>query len=148
MFLRYNYPLCEPCNCNPDGVTEDFFAIGGCDSVPEGSLCTCKENVMGRICDTCKVIILIYFNYFIVSINTWAPNWGPHLISFNVHFSLCFGICNLGIPKVAKTVNAIAREPSALLGFVIPLTANVPVKVTINWRKWLRNRWKDHFLIY
>lgn len=51
---RYNYPLCEPCNCNPDGVTEDFFAIGGCDSVPEGSLCTCKDNVMGRICDTCK----------------------------------------------------------------------------------------------
>ena len=51
---RYNYPLCEECNCNPDGVTQDFFALGGCDSVPAGSLCTCKERVTGRICDTCK----------------------------------------------------------------------------------------------
>ena len=51
---RYNYPSCEECNCNPDGVTEDFFAKGGCDTVPPGSLCTCKANVMGRICDTCK----------------------------------------------------------------------------------------------
>ena len=39
---------------NPDGVTEDFFQLGGCDAVPVGSLCTCKENVIGRICDICK----------------------------------------------------------------------------------------------
>ncbi|TRY60964.1 hypothetical protein TCAL_05712 [Tigriopus californicus] len=51
---RYNYPRCEECNCDPDGVTPDFFALGGCDSVPAGSLCTCKEKVTGRICDTCK----------------------------------------------------------------------------------------------
>ncbi|QQP36309.1 Uncharacterized protein FKW44_021362, partial [Caligus rogercresseyi] len=24
---RYNYPLCEECNCNPEGVTQDFFAM-------------------------------------------------------------------------------------------------------------------------
>ncbi len=51
---RYNYPLCEECNCNPRGVTEDFFKLGGCDVVPAGSLCTCKLRVTGRICDTCK----------------------------------------------------------------------------------------------
>ena len=53
-FFRYNYPRCEECNCNPDGVTATFFQDGGCDSVPEGTLCTCKERVTGRICDTCK----------------------------------------------------------------------------------------------
>ncbi len=51
---RYNYPLCEECNCNPQGVTEDFFSLGGCENVPEGTLCTCKAQVTGRICDTCK----------------------------------------------------------------------------------------------
>ena len=51
---RYNYPRCEECNCDPAGVTDDFFAKGGCDSVPEGTLCTCKEHVTGRICDKCK----------------------------------------------------------------------------------------------
>ena len=52
---RFNYPLCEECNCNPDGVTETFFTLdGGCAEVPKGELCTCKAAVTGRICDTCK----------------------------------------------------------------------------------------------
>ena len=52
---RFNYPLCEECNCNPDGVTETFFTLdGGCAEVPKGELCTCKAVVTGRICDTCK----------------------------------------------------------------------------------------------
>ena len=51
---RFNYPECEPCNCNPDGVTDNFFALGGCASVPIGELCDCKDAVTGRICDTCK----------------------------------------------------------------------------------------------
>ena len=51
---RYNYPTCEECNCNPDGVTENFFAKGGCESVAPGELCECKDAVTGRICDTCK----------------------------------------------------------------------------------------------
>ena len=51
---RFNYPDCEECNCNPDGVTENFFAMGGCASVPKGELCDCKDAVTGRICDTCK----------------------------------------------------------------------------------------------
>ena len=52
--FRYNYPLCEECNCNPDGVPPTFFADGGCANVAPGTLCTCKERVEGRICDTCK----------------------------------------------------------------------------------------------
>ena len=51
---RFNYPLCEECNCNPEGVTDNFFAMGGCASVPKGELCECKDAVTGRICDTCK----------------------------------------------------------------------------------------------
>jgi hypothetical protein len=38
------------CNCHPAGVTRDF---AGCASVPPGELCTCRENVHGRKCDTC-----------------------------------------------------------------------------------------------
>ena len=52
--FRFNYPLCEECNCNPDGVGPTFFADGGCANVAPGTLCTCKERVEGRICDTCK----------------------------------------------------------------------------------------------
>ena len=51
---RFNYPLCEECNCNPDGVTDNFFAMGGCANVPKGELCECKEAVTGRTCNTCK----------------------------------------------------------------------------------------------
>ena len=51
---RFNYPLCEACTCNPDGVTDNFFAMGGCASVPAGELCDCKEAVTGRTCDSCK----------------------------------------------------------------------------------------------
>ena len=51
---RYNYPLCEECLCNPDGVTPTFFQEGGCANAAPGTLCTCKERVTGRICDTCK----------------------------------------------------------------------------------------------
>ena len=54
MYFRYNYPLCEECNCNPEGVPPTFFADGGCANVAPGTLCTCKERVTGRICDTCK----------------------------------------------------------------------------------------------
>ena len=53
---RFNFPKCEPCNCDPKGVTEDFFAMGGCantETDPE-ILCTCKENVMGHTCEMCK----------------------------------------------------------------------------------------------
>ena len=39
------------CNCNPSGVADSF---GGCDNAPEGSLCTCKPRVTGRICDVCE----------------------------------------------------------------------------------------------
>ena len=52
--FRYNYPLCEECNCDPSGVPGNFFAEGGCGNVAPGTLCTCKERVTGRICDTCK----------------------------------------------------------------------------------------------
>ena len=41
---RFNFPKCEPCNCDPKGVTDDFFAMGGCantETDPE-ILCTCK----------------------------------------------------------------------------------------------------------
>ena len=62
---RYNYPLCEECNCDPAGVTDDFFQMGGCANVPEGSLCTCKANVQGRICDQCKPL---YWN-----LQQWNP---------------------------------------------------------------------------
>ena len=52
---RYNYPLCEECTCDVKGVPDDFFTIGGCEiPAQEGKLCSCKENVEGRICDTCK----------------------------------------------------------------------------------------------
>lgn len=51
---RYNYPLCEECNCDPAGVPPTFFDDGGCANVAPGTLCTCKERVTGRICDTCK----------------------------------------------------------------------------------------------
>ena len=54
MSSRYNYPLCEECNCDPEGVPPTFFAQGGCANVAPGTLCTCKERVTGRICDTCK----------------------------------------------------------------------------------------------
>ena len=60
---RFNYPLCEECNCNPSGVTEDFFELGGCDVVPAGTLCTCKEKVTGRICDICKPLYWNLQNY-------------------------------------------------------------------------------------
>ena len=62
---RYNYPLCEPCNCNPAGVVEKFFDMGGCKNVAPGTLCTCKERVTGRICDTCKPL---YWN-----LQSWMP---------------------------------------------------------------------------
>ncbi len=39
--------------------------MGGCDSVPEGTLCTCKSKVTGRICDTCKPL---YWN-----LEDWNP---------------------------------------------------------------------------
>ena len=51
----FKYPRCEPCNCDPKGVTEDFEEKGGCASVLDPELlCTCKENVMGRTCQICK----------------------------------------------------------------------------------------------
>ena len=46
--------MCEECNCDPSGVPGTFFAQGGCANVQPGTLCTCKERVTGRICDTCK----------------------------------------------------------------------------------------------
>ena len=39
------------CNCNPAGIIETF---AGCGDAPVGELCECKDNVKGRICDTCK----------------------------------------------------------------------------------------------
>ena len=46
--------MCEECNCDPAGVPPTFFDDGGCANVAPGTLCTCKERVTGRICDTCK----------------------------------------------------------------------------------------------
>ena len=84
---RYNYPLCEECNCNPDGVTEDFFAQGGCDSVPEGSLCTCKEKVTGRICDRCKPL---YWN-----LQGWNPQGCEDCLCNREGTVGAIGICDL-----------------------------------------------------
>ena len=43
------------CNCNPDGAKPvPGYPLGGCGIVNKGVLCECKENVMGRICDTCE----------------------------------------------------------------------------------------------
>uniref|UniRef100_A0A914S9Z1 Laminin EGF-like domain-containing protein n=1 Tax=Parascaris equorum TaxID=6256 RepID=A0A914S9Z1_PAREQ len=56
----YNFPICEgilnvvlfeECNCNPSGVVASF---AGCDKVAPGELCTCRANVIGRICDQCR----------------------------------------------------------------------------------------------
>ena len=51
---RFNYPLCEECNCNFRGVTENFWMHGGCANVPPGELCSCKDGVTGRLCDHCE----------------------------------------------------------------------------------------------
>ncbi|XP_071119471.1 laminin subunit alpha-like [Haliotis cracherodii] len=51
----YNYPYCEECNCNPAGAKEiPGYPLGGCGTVTKGQLCECKDEVMGRICDTCN----------------------------------------------------------------------------------------------
>lgn len=52
----YNYPTCEPCLCNPAGaVPVPGYPLGGCGSFNDGyTLCECKENVEGHICDQCK----------------------------------------------------------------------------------------------
>ena len=63
---RFNYPLCEECNCDPDGVTENFFTMGGCASVPKGELCDCKETVTGRTCNMCKAL---FWN-----LKSWNPD--------------------------------------------------------------------------
>ncbi|XP_071477998.1 LOW QUALITY PROTEIN: laminin subunit alpha-5-like, partial [Diadema antillarum] len=50
----YNYPNCEECNCDPAGVIDvPGEPLGGCGSATGGA-CLCKDNVMGRTCDTCK----------------------------------------------------------------------------------------------
>ncbi|XP_041484164.1 laminin subunit alpha-like isoform X1 [Lytechinus variegatus] len=50
----YNYPNCEECNCDPAGVIDvPGQPLGGCGSATGGA-CLCKDNVMGRTCDTCK----------------------------------------------------------------------------------------------
>ena len=50
---RFNWPLCEACNCDPRGVAKNFFENGGCATVRTGELCTCKEKVTGRSCSQC-----------------------------------------------------------------------------------------------
>lgn len=52
----YNYPTCEPCLCNPAGAMPvPGYPLGGCGSFNDGyTLCECKENVEGHICDQCK----------------------------------------------------------------------------------------------
>ncbi len=65
---RYNYPRCEECNCDPAGVIESFYEIGGCKKASEDTpdtLCTCKDRVAGRICNTCKPL---YWN-----LQKWFP---------------------------------------------------------------------------
>lgn len=49
------------CNCDPRGVSRNF---AGCDKVPKGELCSCKERVTGRICNECQLTFwnLQYFN--------------------------------------------------------------------------------------
>ncbi|XP_071835637.1 laminin subunit alpha-like isoform X2 [Apostichopus japonicus] len=49
----YNYPNCEECNCNPAGVIDvPGEPLGGCGQATQGA-CLCKENVIGRTCDSC-----------------------------------------------------------------------------------------------
>ena len=52
----YNFPTCEACLCNPAGALPvEGYPLGGCGSFNDGStLCECKENVEGHICDQCK----------------------------------------------------------------------------------------------
>ncbi len=119
MIIRYNYPLCEECNCNPDGVTEDFFALGGCDAVPEGSLCTCKENVEGRICHVCRPL---FWN-----LQSWNPKGceGKSLIKFFYFIALVKHVCSCQIVDVTDP------EPLVPWGSVTRLTGSVPVRATL-----------------
>ena len=52
----YNFPRCEACLCNPAGaVPVPGYPLGGCGSFDDGTtLCECKANVEGHICDQCK----------------------------------------------------------------------------------------------
>ena len=52
----YNFPTCEACLCNPAGALPvPGFPLGGCGSFDDGkTLCECKANVEGHICDQCK----------------------------------------------------------------------------------------------
>lgn len=52
-FKNYLYFL--ECSCNPAGAKQvPGYPLGGCGRYNDGRLCECKENVNGRICDTCK----------------------------------------------------------------------------------------------
>lgn len=43
---------CERCSCYPDGTQQTDDGTSNCD--PYTGNCHCKENVIGRDCDTCK----------------------------------------------------------------------------------------------
>ncbi|KAJ8920571.1 hypothetical protein NQ315_004710, partial [Exocentrus adspersus] len=52
-FGYYGYPNCQKCNCNLFGTVEDSCQDGDCKCSSNGS-CSCKENVYGHKCDSCK----------------------------------------------------------------------------------------------
>uniref|UniRef100_A0A0N4ZF07 Laminin subunit alpha-2 n=1 Tax=Parastrongyloides trichosuri TaxID=131310 RepID=A0A0N4ZF07_PARTI len=49
----FNFPDCEPCNCNPNGTLSSQCNGDLCLCDNDGQ-CPCKNNVMGLKCDECK----------------------------------------------------------------------------------------------
>ncbi|CAI4225847.1 unnamed protein product [Auanema sp. JU1783] len=49
----FNFPNCEPCNCNENGTDTTQCNDGLCLCDDSGQ-CPCKKNVEGMKCDTCK----------------------------------------------------------------------------------------------
>lgn len=49
----FNFPNCEPCNCDLAGTEPNTCRDGSCICTNEGQ-CTCKSNVDGLKCDQCK----------------------------------------------------------------------------------------------